>query len=321
MSWRSGRSSTCAKLVYSAFERLAPAYLRRPIARATWSRRDLRRRSHGRVLRTHAEPTGRRSNRPAHATPSWPCSIRSWRWSCFPFLILVLPSRAWLRGRAERQGHATASGWGAQCRDRRLGPGPARDRGLRLREPGATTARRAQPAAAATRAEHGRRAGYERAATDSLIVLGFLAVLSLRACSSRRAARASSSIRRASCLPRSPSRRSHRLPTWRATSMLSRRPANGSSRHPRACPQCGPHVRGSLYGERPVVRFADVRFRYAADLPLALDGVSFDIQPHETVALVGHSGAGKTTCANLLLRFWDPEAGALLIDGHDLSAT
>jgi ATP-binding cassette subfamily C protein CydC len=54
------------------------------------------------------------------------------------------------------------------------------------------------------------------------------------------------------------------------------------------------------------------------NLPEALTNVSFTLAPGETVALVGHSGAGKSTCAHLLLRFWDPQRGAITIGGHDL---
>lgn len=68
----------------------------------------------------------------------------------------------------------------------------------------------------------------------------------------------------------------------------------------------------------PRVSFEHVSFRYTADLPLALDDVSFTVEPGETVALVGHSGAGKSTCVNLLLRSWDPVAGTVSIGGHDL---
>jgi ATP-binding cassette subfamily B protein/ATP-binding cassette subfamily C protein len=68
----------------------------------------------------------------------------------------------------------------------------------------------------------------------------------------------------------------------------------------------------------PSVRFEDVRFRYAPELPEALRGVSFGVGEGETVALVGHSGAGKSTCVNLLLRLWDPTAGTIRVGGHDL---
>ncbi len=60
------------------------------------------------------------------------------------------------------------------------------------------------------------------------------------------------------------------------------------------------------------------RFAYESGLPNALDGVTFSASAGETVALVGRSGAGKTTCAYLLMRFWDPDAGRLLLDGNDL---
>lgn len=68
----------------------------------------------------------------------------------------------------------------------------------------------------------------------------------------------------------------------------------------------------------PEVRFEHVSFRYRSDLPEVLDDVSFTVAPGETVALVGHSGAGKSTCAGLLLRFWDVSAGAITIGGADV---
>lgn len=68
----------------------------------------------------------------------------------------------------------------------------------------------------------------------------------------------------------------------------------------------------------PRVRFAGVSFRYGPQLPDAVTDVSFTIAPGETVALVGHSGAGKSTCAQLLLRMWDVRQGTITIGGHDL---
>ncbi|MDX1435067.1 MAG: ATP-binding cassette domain-containing protein, partial [Gammaproteobacteria bacterium] len=61
-----------------------------------------------------------------------------------------------------------------------------------------------------------------------------------------------------------------------------------------------------------------VDFSYFANRRLALDGASFVVPAGSTVALVGSSGAGKTTAAQLLMRFFDPQAGAVRMSGHDL---
>jgi ABC-type multidrug transport system fused ATPase/permease subunit len=71
-------------------------------------------------------------------------------------------------------------------------------------------------------------------------------------------------------------------------------------------------------GVAPSVRFEDVRFRYRPEDRPALDGVSFSIDEGETVAIVGGSGAGKTTVASLLLRFFDPQGGTIMIGGRDV---
>ena len=64
------------------------------------------------------------------------------------------------------------------------------------------------------------------------------------------------------------------------------------------------------------IRFANVTFAY--NKKLALDQVSFVVKPKSKVAIVGESGAGKSTIANLLLRFYQPDAGAIYIDGQNI---
>jgi ABC-type multidrug transport system fused ATPase/permease subunit len=77
-----------------------------------------------------------------------------------------------------------------------------------------------------------------------------------------------------------------------------------------------PRIRGEI-------RFEDVSFRYRTDADparpkLALDGLSLTVPPGQTVALVGATGAGKSTFAKLVARFYDPTDGRVLVDGHDL---
>jgi ATP-binding cassette subfamily B protein len=72
---------------------------------------------------------------------------------------------------------------------------------------------------------------------------------------------------------------------------------------------------------RPVageVRFEGVWFRYRPDGQWVLRDISFTASPGRTIALVGHTGAGKTTIVNLLLRFYDPERGRITVDGVDI---
>jgi ATP-binding cassette subfamily C protein CydCD len=66
------------------------------------------------------------------------------------------------------------------------------------------------------------------------------------------------------------------------------------------------------------LRFEGVRFTYPGRTRPALDGIDLTLPAGRTAALVGPSGAGKSTVAMLLLRFWDPQAGRILLDGADL---
>jgi len=71
-----------------------------------------------------------------------------------------------------------------------------------------------------------------------------------------------------------------------------------------------PRVRGEIV-------FQDVTFSYGGEAP-ALDHVTLVVPPGQTLALVGATGAGKSTLAKLVARFYDPDEGRVLIDGHDL---
>lgn len=65
------------------------------------------------------------------------------------------------------------------------------------------------------------------------------------------------------------------------------------------------------------IKFDNVLFRYIPD-KIALDAINLEIPSGKTIALVGHSGGGKSTIMNMILRFYDPESGSISLDGHNI---
>lgn len=96
--------------------------------------------------------------------------------------------------------------------------------------------------------------------------------------------------------------------TERLAEILNQRPAVSAHRQAVALPR---HIRGR-------VRVEGVTFRYSRGAEPALENVSFSVKPGQTVALVGASGAGKSTIFALLQRFYDVDSGSIEIDGIDL---
>jgi ATP-binding cassette, subfamily B, bacterial len=93
----------------------------------------------------------------------------------------------------------------------------------------------------------------------------------------------------------------------RISEVLETEPRLVERRHAPALPE---PVRGA-------VRLDGVRFGHAGERPV-LDGLSLDVAPGESLALVGSTGSGKSTVAGLLARLYDPDDGCVLLDGHDL---
>src|SRR5258706_13329870 len=80
----------------------------------------------------------------------------------------------------------------------------------------------------------------------------------------------------------------------------------------------GPGIPGPRREQAAAIALHNVTFTYPGRRRPALQDVSFTVPAGAMVALVGPSGAGKTTIARLLLRFWDPASGAITLGGHHL---
>ncbi|MGH3765615.1 MAG: ABC transporter ATP-binding protein [Pseudonocardiaceae bacterium] len=239
-----------------------------------------------------------------------------------PFLILLATVPSWLRRRAEVQGRELRAALGdlsSEVIDTFQGLrelvsfGGQRRRLALLRARGATLR--------ASKVAHGRRAGLELAATDTITIAGVLAVLITGAV-----------LVTTGSLDRS----------WfpvavviAAVSLLPVIKVTDVARDLNMVAAAADRITTILRAPAPVtdlveapppgpieprIGFEEVSFRYRPTLRAAVDQVSFAVAPGETVALVGHSGAGKSTCASLLLRLWDAEAGAIRIGGHDVRA-
>ena len=85
-------------------------------------------------------------------------------------------------------------------------------------------------------------------------------------------------------------------------------------------PEAPPDPAGAIDfpGVRDAIRFEDVAFSYVEGKPV-LEGIDFEIPRGQTVALVGPSGGGKSTLCDLLLRYYEPTSGRILVDGHPLT--
>ena len=82
-------------------------------------------------------------------------------------------------------------------------------------------------------------------------------------------------------------------------------------------PQQSGHIPADVKGD---VKFEDVSFSYSKDTPL-IRGLNIDVKRGQKIAIVGPTGAGKTTIVNLLMRFYDIDSGRISIDGYDISET
>lgn len=241
-----------------------------------------------------------------------------------PFVLLTASVPAWLAGRALADGTQIRQGAADLSAD-------VVDAAQGVREVASFGAEswlldrlsRRQDALARATASHGQRTGIEQAMTDASLALGLAAVVLVAA-----SLVTSGGLDAALLLPAvilaggafapvvAVSRLSQELgritaAAVRVRALLDEEPTVVDPPSPLSAP------------DRWEVRFDDVTFAYptgdgeAGDRP-ALRGASFTVPAGRTVALVGHSGAGKSTCTHLLLRYWDPQVGRITIGGVDI---
>ncbi|MEU3765061.1 ABC transporter ATP-binding protein [Amycolatopsis keratiniphila] len=256
------------------------------------------------------------------ATATLSLLVTPWLLLAWVPFVLVTAALPWLSGRAAaRQGteltEATAT-LNAELVDTVRGLGELGNAGALDRRVAALEEQ--TRALTAVQARIGSRAGVERAATDAALALSAIGALAVCAANLDTidrglapvamvlATAALGPIAQLSDLLRNVG--TLRAAGTRITGILDRAPAVHEPGAPRPLP---PRDRATG------LVFEHVTFGYRDGAPPVLRDVSFAVRPGERVALTGPSGAGKTTCALLATRMWDPDAGRVTLDGVDLT--